>query len=72
MYLWAMGCIPCGNGPSLVLRNYQKSGFWEANLKTSLDDGEWNTGKELMLLLRGATSESIEQLRQAAGKLKVL
>ena len=31
---------------------YRKAGFWEVGLQQALEDGEWNGGKKLSLLIR--------------------
>ncbi|KAK4236583.1 hypothetical protein C8A03DRAFT_45452 [Achaetomium macrosporum] len=47
---------------------YRKRGFWEAGLNKAIEDGEWNGGKNLVLLVRGVS----EQTRQTivAGERK--
>jgi hypothetical protein len=39
---------------------YCKTGFWEADLSKALDDGEWNGGKDLVLLTGGVTEETLQ------------
>ncbi|KAL2176344.1 uncharacterized protein P884DRAFT_260883 [Thermothelomyces heterothallicus CBS 202.75] len=38
---------------------YRKTGFWEADLATVLDHGEWNAGKDLVLLSGGVAEETL-------------
>ena len=38
---------------------YSKTGFWEAELQEALEHGEWNGGKNLILLARGVSEEAL-------------
>ncbi|KAI1101207.1 hypothetical protein F4804DRAFT_335502 [Jackrogersella minutella] len=40
-----------------------KTGYWEADVDVAIEDGEWRAGKDLQLLVRGATAEEVEALR---------
>ncbi len=39
---------------------YQNKGLWEADIAKVLDHGEWNGGKELVLLAAGVTGETLQ------------
>ena len=41
----------------------RKSGFWETSLLDVIDDGTFNAGKELMVLVRGVSVQQRETLR---------
>ena len=70
-----------GNSPNEILRDgllpawkwvkpdriYRKTGFWEAELHNALEDGKWNGGKDLILLMR-AVSEQTLQIITAGGR----
>ncbi|ETS86266.1 hypothetical protein PFICI_00094 [Pestalotiopsis fici W106-1] len=51
---------------------FPKSGFWEADLKAALDDGEWNAGRDLRLLLRGATEYEVKMIRESETRFKIM
>jgi len=37
---------------------YRKMGFWETELHEALEDGEWNGGKDLVLLLMEVSEQT--------------
>ncbi len=41
---------------------YQKKGLWEADIAKVLDHGEWNGGKELVLLAAGIAEETLQTI----------
>lgn len=47
---------------------YRKSGFWEAELLTAVEDGEWTGGKDLILLVNGVSEDTLQIIR--AGEWK--
>jgi hypothetical protein len=49
-----------------------KSGFWEADLSAALDHGEWNAGKDLCLLVRGALESEVTMIRESGSKFKTM
>lgn len=48
---------------------YRTTGFWEAELDKVLEDGEWNAGKELVLLVRGVSEEKLQSARAGGRKI---
>jgi hypothetical protein len=47
----------------------RKMGFWEVDLDKALVDGEWNAGRELLVLVKGVEEEKAEEMRK--GKQRV-
>ncbi|KAB5536370.1 hypothetical protein GE09DRAFT_325521 [Coniochaeta sp. 2T2.1] len=41
---------------------YRKAGFWEAKLDEALEDGEWNGGKNLLVLVRGVAEAALRSM----------
>lgn len=41
---------------------YRKEGPWETSLHQALDDGEWNGGRNLLLLTRGVSEETLKAM----------
>ncbi|KAB5580533.1 hypothetical protein GE09DRAFT_442788 [Coniochaeta sp. 2T2.1] len=41
---------------------YRKAGFWEAKLDEALEDGEWNGGKNLLLLVGGVAEAGFRSM----------
>lgn len=41
---------------------YSKRGFWEAELHEALEHGEWNAGKDLILLTRGVSEQTLQTI----------
>ncbi|KAH6845472.1 hypothetical protein B0I37DRAFT_417006 [Chaetomium sp. MPI-CAGE-AT-0009] len=41
---------------------YRKAGFWEAGLHEALDSGDWNAGRNLILLTRGVSEETLKDI----------
>lgn len=37
---------------------YRKAGFWEADLHKAVEDGEWNSGKNLTILMAGVSKKT--------------
>lgn len=37
---------------------YRKAGFWEADLHKAVEDGEWNSGKNLTILMAGVSEKT--------------
>lgn len=51
---------------------YRKAGFWEAELHTAVEDGEWNGGTGLVLLVRGVEEEVLRVLGGGEGRFTSL
>ena len=51
---------------------YQKMGGWEADVAQALDHGEWNGGKELVLLAAGVTEETLQTIMDRKRKFTCL
>jgi hypothetical protein len=58
VWKWAKPESPC-----------RKRGFWEAELDKVLDDGEWNGGRELVLLVRRVSKEILQNVRAEGCKI---
>lgn len=41
----------------------RKCDCWELTIPKALEDGEWNAGKDLDLLVRGVSEEMIERVK---------
>jgi hypothetical protein len=41
---------------------YRKTGSWETSLHEALDNGEWNGGRNLLLLIRGVSEEKLKAM----------
>jgi hypothetical protein len=48
---------------------YRKAGFWEAHLAEALEDGEWNAGKNLHLLVRGVAEAALRRVTNEGVKV---
>ncbi len=44
-------------------------GFWEAELQHALEDGEWNGGKDLVLLTRGVSEQTLQEITAGGRKI---
>jgi hypothetical protein len=41
---------------------YRKKGFWEAELRDALEDGEWTSGRDLVVLVGGVSEETLRTI----------
>jgi hypothetical protein len=51
---------------------YRTNSLWEADLSQVLDQGEWNGGKDLMILVVGVTEEILEIIGTGVRKFTTL
>ena len=51
---------------------YRTAGFWEADLHTAVEDGEWNGGRGLMLLVSGVSEEILRIVKAGEWRFRSL
>ncbi|KAL2194517.1 hypothetical protein P885DRAFT_62993 [Corynascus similis CBS 632.67] len=59
------GCFPVWRWVKPESVYPRKRGVWETKLHKALDDGEWNAGKDLTLLVRGVSEHGLQAVERA-------
>ncbi|KAK4243431.1 hypothetical protein C7999DRAFT_18213 [Corynascus novoguineensis] len=59
------GCFPVWKWVKPESMYPRKRGVWETKLHKALDDGEWNAGKDLILLVRGVSEHGLQAVERA-------